>query len=264
MIRARTLAIAAAAATAIVAFAGQASAAYVRLGSVAVGFRVDHDTQWTRFGGRMEGLRLVASRSDIYCRSIRVQYGNGKWDRVFSGRLNEHRPVHVDLAGHSRHVRKIRFVCRSREFRGGRIFISADVGRYRDEWRRSPDWRRFWSHVFNWDRPGGGPAMGWVTLGREHFEGRHDREHRFAGWRGRHVDRIGLRPMGHDARCSRVVITFGNGSTQRIHTWTRGVLRRGHTYRFDLRGRTRNIRRLDLVCRAVRGHRVTIEILARK
>ena len=49
---------AAAAATASV----PALADYVRIGSVDVGLRMDRDSAWSRFGGGMEGLRLIASR----------------------------------------------------------------------------------------------------------------------------------------------------------------------------------------------------------
>ncbi len=264
MKRARMIAIAAAAAAGIVAFAGPASAAYVRLGHVEVGHRIDRDRTWTQFGGPMEGLRVVANRSDIFCRSIRVQYGNGNWDRVFSGALREGHPIYVDLAGHSRKVRQIQFVCRSRE-RHGRIYISADVGRYRDEWRHSPGWARTWSHIFNWGAvPPRAAAAGWIVLGRERFEGRRDHERRFAGWRGRHVDRIALRPIRKDARCNRVRVTFQNGSHHNLAFQHRGILRAGGFYRYDLPGRMRNIRRLDLVCHAVGRYAVTIEIMARK
>lgn len=264
MKRARMIAIAAAAAAGIVAFAAPASAAYVRLGHVEVGHRIDRDTSWTHFGGGMVGLRLAANRSDIFCRSICVQYGNGQWDRVFSGRLRRNRPVRVDLAGNKRHVRRINFVCRSRG-RHGRINIAADVGRYRDEWRRSPGWARRWSHVFHWGAvPPRAAAAGWIVLGREHFRGRRDHERRFAGWRGNQVDRIALRPVRKDARCNRVKVTFRNGSHHNLANQHRGVLRAGGFYRYDLPGRTRNIKRLDLVCHAVGRHAVTIEILARK
>src|SRR3569833_2338427 len=60
---------------------------YVRLGSVDVGFRTDRDTTWTRIGGVMEGLRLVADRSVIRFRSIVADFGDGTLQNVFSGQL---------------------------------------------------------------------------------------------------------------------------------------------------------------------------------
>lgn len=270
MTRARSLAFAAAVAAGVIGLSSQAMAAYVRLGSVDVGFHTDRSSTWDRFGGRMEGLRLKADHSDIFCRSIVVHYGNGQRDEVFSGHLREDRPVNVDLAGRSRRVRRIDFVCRSRERRGGRILVMADVGRYRDEWRRSPGWHDRWSRVFNWGPgPGAGPAPiqpthEWVVMSREHFEGRRDRERSSGGWASRHVDRIGLMALNDDARCARVRVVFDNGERQRLRTGDRGVLRRGRLYSFDLRGRKRNIRHVNLVCRAMSGYRVTIEVLTRK
>jgi hypothetical protein len=129
-------------------WAGPAAAGYVRLGSVDVGYRADMDTAYSEFGGRLESLRLVASRSDIYCRAVVVQYANGERQNVFSGRLDERRPVEVDLRGRARKVDSVRFACRSDEFRGGRIYVEGEVGNYRNEWRNDRNWDRRWAALF--------------------------------------------------------------------------------------------------------------------
>ncbi len=241
-----------------------AQAAYVRLGSVEVGYRTDADTAYTRFGGGMESLRLTADRSDIFCRSIRVRYANGDVDNVFRGALREDRPVNVDLRGHRAHVDSIRFVCRSDEFRGGKIYIAAEVGRYGDEWRRHRDWDRLWSGIFGMGHGPGPFHDEWITLGRESFEGRHDSESTFAGWRGHSVDRIGLRPLNADARCTRVMATFENGRTRDLYVDRFDRMERDRVTVIDLPGRDRNLRSLYLQCRAVGERRVIIEILARR
>jgi hypothetical protein len=245
-----------------------ANAEYVRLGSVDVGFRADSDTAYTRFGGRMESLRFTASRSDIFCRSIIVRYENGETQNVFSGRLDERSPVDVDLRGRARRVDSIRFLCRSNEFRGGKIFIAGEVGRYRDEWRRDRDWDRMWSGLFGggMSGPGPGPRMGndndWVSLGRLSFQGRNDHDSTFAGWAGRHVDRIGLRPVDGDARCMSIVVTFDNGHKVKL---TDGrVLERGRMNVYDLPGYERNLAKLYMRCRALGDYSVTIDIFVRK
>ena len=249
-----------------------ALADYVRLGSVDVGYRTDVDTAYTRFGGRMESLRLTADRSDVFCRSIRVRYANGDVDEVFSGALHEDRPVDVDLRGRARRVDSIRFVCRSEEFRGGKIYIGAEVGRYGDEWRHDRDWDRMWSGIFGMEHHGrdhdmhGGPDRDeWISLGTESFEGRNDTENTFAGgWTGRNVERIGLRPLDADARCMRVVVTYQNGRKQKLEDFLPGVLQRDRVAVLDLPGHDRDIRNLFLRCRALGEYRVRIEILVRK
>lgn len=237
-----------------------AEAGYVRLGTVDVSFRADVDTAYSRFGGRLEALRFTATRSDIFCRRIVVTFANGERQQVFSGRLDERNPTIVDLRGRARLINNIRFYCRSNEFRGGKIHIAGETGRYMDEWRRSPDWARFWAPIFG---PGNGfDPNYWVVLGRESFEGRHDRETDYARWGGRRIERIGLRPVNGDARCSRVVAVFGNG--QRINLTHNELLRRGRLRVYDVPGMERNLVRLNMMCRAVGQHQVTIEILARK
>lgn len=250
--------------------AAPALADYVRLGSVDVGYRVDRDTSFLRFAGGLEGLRLTADRSDINCRRIVVTYGDGRRDNLFSGRLREDTPVYVDLAGGTRRVNRIDFVCRSDDRSGGRIYINGDLGRYRDEWRRDPYWAGIWSTIFGSDDRGGGYGRDdydrdnneWVSVGRERFEGRRDRESTFAGWAGRSVDRIGLRPLDGDARCRRVVVRFANGRTADLYG--ADYLQRGRVTRLDLPGGDRNVVSINLACRAVGDYDVTIDILARK
>jgi hypothetical protein len=243
-----------------------ALADYVRLGSVDVGYRVDRDSSFVRFAGGMEGLRLTADRSNIFCRHITVTYGDGRRDEVYSGLLREDRPVNVDLAGGTRRVSRIDFVCRSDEFSGGRIHINGDLGRFRDEWRRDPYWAGIWSTLFGRDDGRGYGSdrfdNDWVAIGRERFEGRRDHESTLTGWRGRSVDRIGLRPIDGDARCRRVTVQFGNGSTRDLNG--ADYLQRGRVTVLDLPGADRNVVKINLACRAVGDYAVSIEVLARK
>ena len=75
-------------ATAFVAFSAiPAFAQWDRIGSVQVGPGPDQDRIHGRFGGPIERLQLDADRSDVYCRSVRVTFGNGRTRQVFSGRL---------------------------------------------------------------------------------------------------------------------------------------------------------------------------------
>ena len=238
---------------------------YVRLGSVDVGFRMDHDTSWSRFGGGMEGLRLEADRSDIRCRSIVVHFGDGTDQKVFSGQLLERRPVEVDLRGGMRRVRAISFACGSYEREGGKIFIAANVGRFRSEWQRSPEWMVYWSRLFHW---GAAPAYEanydpayWVPLGRERFEGRSDRETTVAGWGGRMVDRLAFKALDDDAMCPRAKVTFGSGQVIMLDV---GQLDQGRVKRVDLPGEQRNVAGVVLACRAMNRNAVTVEVYARK
>jgi hypothetical protein len=208
----------------------------------------------------MEGLQLTADRSNIMCRNIRVTFRDGSRDNVFSGVLREDRPVNVDLRGGVRRVERIDFTCRSDEFRGGRIYINAEVGRFRDEWRRDPLWTSLWATIFG-DRGGFYDRThdDWISLGRVRFEGRRDRENAFAGWRGRSADRIALRAIDGDARCRRITATFGGGRERDLSGGE--YLRRGRAVVLDSPGRDSNLTNLNMRCRAVGDSDVTVDVL---
>jgi hypothetical protein len=250
--------------------AAPAFAAWDHIGSVDFGFRNDRGTEYGNFGGSVEALMFEARDSDVMCNNVTATFGNGRTRDVFHGYLRRGREMSIDLPGADRFVRRLDFNCHAMSRGGGRVDIAADIGRYRAEWRRSPDWDRVWSRMFDWGRPvavdryASRPldAGDWITIGSERFEGRLDREASFAGWRGRRVDTIGLRPLNDDARCRSVTATFDNGRTRTLPIDNGDMLFQDRVFTVDLPGNERNIARLDMNCHAEHGRAVTIQVLA--
>src|SRR3954470_17905478 len=165
-----------------------AFAAWDRIGSVDFSYRNSTDVQYGNFGGRVEALSLRARNSDVTCRDVTAVFGNGNTRSVFHGFLPRGREVTPDLPGNARMIRRLGVHGRSTDRDGARVDIASDVGRYQAEWRRSPDWERMWSRMFNWgnrdnrngnDRYGNDryvtgqlDTSGWITLGSERFDGR--------------------------------------------------------------------------------------------
>lgn len=242
-----------------------ALAAYDTIGSVNVDFRRDRDVRNMDFGGPVERIQLTATRSDIDCRAVNARFGNGKSREIFQGRLRQGRATNVDLPGGDRNVSRLIFNCGARDKSGGTIRISADIGRYQEEWRRHPDFNRIWSRVFNWGVPsntgrGNGPQSGWQLVSTERFEGRNDRETSVAGWRGRRVESIALKPLDANARCRQVTAHFGNGNARDLDLPRGDYLRKGRLQRIDLPGDTRNLRSVTMRCRATDAGRVAIQV----
>lgn len=250
-----------------------------RIGSVDFSFRPDHEVAYGRFGGRIEALSFRARNGNVMCDSVTATFGNGRTREIYRGPLRRNRDVVVDLPGQRRAIRRIDFQCRSMAPRVTRVDIAADIGQYRAEWRRSPDWNRMWSRMFNWDDDqfAGGPGLstdryvtgplntaGWITVGSEVFDGRFDRETTVAGFAGRGVDRIALRPLNADARCSHVTATFGNGVTRELNIDDREVLEEDRVYELDLPGGDRNVTQIDMACRALNGTQVTMMVMANR
>lgn len=252
------------------AMAAPANAEWVRLGSVHVEHNRNRDTTYSQFAGPVENLTFTARGSDMWCRDITARYTNGERERVYSGKLYKDQSVDTDVQGRERRILRLTMSCSASSQHGGEIHIGANVGRFRQAWDKT----KFWATRFTRDaedrlgmsdnRDGWGhDRNGWVTIGRENFRGRHDSETTSAGWRGRSVDRIALRPVDNDARCMRVSATFSNGRTRDLDVDRRDVMERGRLTVIDLPGDERNLRSVDLRCRAVGDRDVTIEILAR-
>jgi len=251
------------------------------IGSVDVSYGRDNDSPSFNLGGPVERLQLTADRGDVVCRSVRADFGNGQAADIFHGPLPQGRAVSVDLPGNARTLRGLTFKCGAQNPRGAVIRIAADVGRYRDEWRRNPNWQGTWSRMFHWDNApanngggmgyGGRPNMGnanpdnnWQMIGSESFEGRNDHENSFAGWQGRQVSAVALKPLEADVRCSSVMAHFGDGRSQPLNVNNGDVLHQGRFYKLDLPGNLRNLDRLALRCSPVNAPQVTMQIFVNK
>jgi len=232
---------------------------------------MDRDVRNYDLGGPVERVRLSAIGSDINCRSVNARFGNGRNNQIYQGMLRQGRPTEIDLPGDSRELVGLTFTCASLDQHDALIRISADVGRYRNNWTGGPNWGSSWSRMFNWDSQAmnrGSRAMNrdsqamnqWQQIGSESFEGRGDAEMTNVGLRGRHVDSIALMPVNADARCGRVTARFDNGRTQTLNLPSSDLLRRGMYTRVDLPGNYRNLDSIALRCRATDAGRVTVNI----
>lgn len=254
-----------AAAVAALALAIPSKADWVRLGSVHVEHNRDRDMAYSDFAGPVENLTFTARGSDMWCRDITAHYGNGDRQQVYSGKLYKDQSVDADVQGRQRKIDRLTMTCSAADPHGGELRIGANVGQFRQAWDKT----KFWATRFTRDvehRVGmndHGQHDDWVTIGRESFEGRHDEESTRVGWNGKNVDRIALRPVDSDARCMRVAATFGNGHTRDLDFDRHDVINRGEMKVIDLPGDDRDLKRVDLHCRAVGDRDVTIEVLAK-
>ncbi len=252
------------------AIATPSHAEWVRLGSIHVEHNRDHDSTYSEFAGPVENLTFTARGSDMWCRDITAHYGNGERQRVYSGKLYKDQAVDADVRGRQRRIERLTMSCSTDSPQGGEIRIGANVGRFQQAWDKT----KFWATRFTRDAEhklgmsddrdrNDHDRNGWVTIGRENFRGRHDTEATSADWHGRSVDRIALRPIDNDARCMRISATFENGRRRDLDVNRGDVMERGHLTVIDLPGDQRNLRSVDMRCRAVGDRDVTIEILAR-
>ncbi len=236
-----------------------------KIGTYDIGYGPDRESHSPDFGGPVERLRFTARDGDVQCAYIRATFGNGQTRDLFTGRLRQGEDNNVDLPGDRRDVSRISFNCHAFSRSGARIEMSADIGSYRSRWMQNPNWKATWSRFLRWSEATYNNMAGanWAFLGSERFQGRRDEENRFTGWGGRNLTTIGLKPVGGDAKCGRVLATFGNGQTRELNANGGDTMREGQMTRVDLPGDVRNVTRLDLRCHAVGRQAVTIDIYGR-
>ncbi|HEY1708086.1 MAG TPA: hypothetical protein VGG10_07460 [Rhizomicrobium sp.] len=250
-----------------------AFAAFDKIGSIDVGYHPDRDSASPDFGGPVERLQFIARGTDVQCAYIRATFGNGQTAQLFSGRLAQGAPRAVDLPGAQRNIRRITVNCHGFQKGGSSIDLYADVGSYRDTWRKSPNWASVWARIFTtWGPvPGPGGPMGgpigqpagfWAPVTTVQFVGPVDRTGGGTGWGARNISAIALKPLDADARCSSVNATFGDGS--RANLSPRTLMSRGQNYPLDLPGGKRNIASLSMKCHAMNARAVSIQVLGRK
>ena len=78
------------------------------------------------------------------------------------------------------------------------------------------------------------------------------------------MNRIALRPVNDDARCSRVTATFANGSTRELDIDDRDILQEDRVFELDLPCTGRDVMRIDMACHAENGGQVRMMVMANR
>ena len=236
------------------------------LGEKTVGFRVDHDV--IRVGhreGRYERLKMRVLRNDIMLLSAQVVYGNGSVDRLRVHKMiregTETRPF--DLPGfRGRYIKRIELTYRSRPNFEGRAIVQIfgdPVRRRHDRDRRNDRYGDKGGDRYGdrgrdrygdrgRDRYGddrGRRRHEWVSLGRRKVGLSRDHDVINVGRREGRFRKIKLKVLGNSIRMHEVKVVYGNGSADRIPVRRRIRQNRG-AGPFNLRGRSRTIRRIEM------------------
>jgi hypothetical protein len=235
-------------------FIGPALAAWDEIAVIDIEYGRDFDRAYTNFGGPVERLRFTSPDEDVYCRSIRVTFGNGQTREVFAGNLMAKDTAVVDLPGDERYVERIDFVCSTASSDGAAILLAADLGEFRTTWLQEPYWANLWEHNK------GATPRNWVSIGSEEFTGERDRETEVAGIAGRSVTAVALQPKDGDVVCPVVRGQFGDGNTRDLNLDWGEYLEEDKLYWFDLPGVDKNLLQVDMVCRTVGAQDVTVEL----
>jgi len=244
------------------ALATPAFAAWDRVGAVDIDYQLERSSQYGNFGGPVERVQLRAVGSDVACRTINAQFGNGRTRDIWRGTLREGRPVNIDMPGDARNLRQLDFVCRATG-RRARVEIYADTARWGggNNGGNNGGWRPpIGPGVPPVQQPGWN-ENDWIALGSARF-GNRDGETTVDGANGRHFQQVGLRARGGDAQCRAIVIRFTNGEKVSLDVNGGQPMREGRLYPVELPGWRRNILRLALACRAVRSDYTSIQVYA--
>ncbi|MCH9765577.1 MAG: hypothetical protein K0U34_06250 [Alphaproteobacteria bacterium] len=212
---------------------------WVLFGSETIGFRGErHVIPIGKDAGVFDRVTFRALRNDIEIRDVTIVYGNGVRDRVDVDLLVPagYGTPPIDLKsrrGKGRHIRQI--VVRYRaDVRNRRKTAQLQVfGEYADDWLRESERRA-------------GRGNKWVLLGARKagmFSKDDDSIHvgkRFGRFRA-----VKVRVRKEKVKLYGMTVTYENGTTEAVPIY--GKLRNGQSSQpFDLKGRKRFIRRVDL------------------
>ncbi len=242
-----------------------ALAAWDRVGSVDIDYRLERTSQYGGFEGPVEKLQLRAAGNDVSCRTVSAQFGNGQTANLWHGALRDGRPQNIDVPAIARDLRQVQFVCLAVGNKGARIEIYADTSGWDAGRPASSGWVPPSADV-SLRPPVQPPTPGWnendwIALGSARFASRED-ETTVNGANGRHFQQVGLRARGNNGQCRAVVIRFTNGEKVSLSVNGGQIMREDRLYQVELPGWRRNILRLALACRAVRSDFVSIQVYA--
>ncbi len=90
------------------ALATPAFAAWDRVGAVDIDYQLERSSQYGNFGGPVERVQLRAVGSDVACRTINAQFGNGRTRDIWRGTLRAVSYTHLDVYKRQRPSRFMR------------------------------------------------------------------------------------------------------------------------------------------------------------
>lgn len=129
--------------------AAAATATLSQLGHVYVG-NGKTMAQFLKFGGGVERLGFRAENGNVTCDSIRATFIDGSSAVVYRGYLSGGKERIVDLPQGKNRIDRLDFTCRGTGPLDSSIVVSADIGKYRDQWRDSANWAIIWKYKFPW------------------------------------------------------------------------------------------------------------------
>ncbi len=217
------------------------AADWSHVGSLTFGRRFDHRTEFMNAGAPVEGLRLVAG-GPLECASIAMTTADGDRQTLFSGVLSPERSRIVEVPSGA-DVQSLTFDCRSLDQPAALLDVSAE----------SP------TVAILREQPAPAEHHRWVPLGHAVFGPVTILVRHITEGIGRNVQAVGFEPVGGDAYCTRATAYYENGDVRALNIAEQDILREGVLYRIDLPGE-RNVREVDIECRAVDEGRVTINL----
>ncbi len=217
--------------------------------TIVVSDRFDRMTQMTHFSGPVNTIRL-SSPDDVSCRSVMITFADGTTRSIFTGTMLAG-DAHVIALDDDRLLRSVTFNCRSLNLGQASIDLAADLGTLPRLATNTRQFRGYTDHDY------------WAPLGHETFGLVNEQTRHFTEPVGQNVQAIGVEAVGSDARCGRAIAHLDNGDVAELNIGGAPIMREGFLYRMELPGE-RDVRSVELMCRAVGEDQVTINIYGNK
>ena len=102
----------------------------------------------------------------------------------------------------------------------------------------------------------------WRVIETETIRGTRDQLSALSDGLAEDAEMLGFYAVNGDIRCDRISVSFENGHSRWLQLGDQPVFRQGMLYAFDLHEENSFVSRVNFICTAVAGGRVTMRILA--
>jgi hypothetical protein len=203
--------------------------------------------------GPVQALMVRAQGGTAHCLTVRANFRDDETRIIHRGDIAEGVPLRLSLEGGDTSIRRLWFRCSGPE--SVSLVVTADAGRFAQEWATNSTLSQTWGTLHNW---GSVLANRWTYVGEARFQSRYGEDEVIAPQGA--VTAVALMPMRIDARCRSGEALLRNGRSLKLALDRETFLAHDQYNKVELPPSAHDLEALRLDCRATNGSAVRMRI----